>query len=104
MEAKEMNNKELECLDSIQSEIYELLKKQIREEEKDTFQKILDSGKITPEFVFIAHPCCKNIIAEMKANGVKTYCLFSETLEKDKMYLVTDEVLKDRIKDDLKWQ
>lgn len=38
----------------------------------------------------------------MKAKGLEVYCLFDSCVEKDKMYLVTDKKLKDRIKADLK--
>lgn len=83
-------------------EFKKLMEKQLAQNEKDLFQKIIDSGKVTPEFVFIANPSATPLIAEMKANGIEVYCLFSPAVEKDKMYLVTDKVLEDRIKDDLK--
>lgn len=82
--------------------INELIGKQLAQKEKDLFQKIIDSGKVTPEFVLIANPSAKPLIAEMKANGLEVYCLFSSYVEKDKMYLVTDKELRDRIKEDLK--
>ena len=83
-------------------EINILIEKQLAQMDKDLFQKIIDSGKTTPGFVFIANPSAKPLIAEMKANGIEVYCLFSSYVEKDKMYLVTDKVLEDRIKGDLK--
>lgn len=46
--------------------IYELIEKQLAQKDKELFQKIIDSGKATPEFVFIANPSAKPIIAEMK--------------------------------------
>ena len=82
--------------------INELIGLRLKQEEKELLQKIVDSGKVTPEFVFIANPSAKPLIAEMKANGLEVYCLFNSAVEKDKMYLVTDEELEDRIKRDLK--
>lgn len=82
--------------------INELIEKRLAQREKEVFQEIIDSGKITPEFVFIANPSAKPLIAEMKANGFEVYCLFDSLVEKDKMYLVTDKELEDRIKEDLK--
>ena len=82
--------------------INELIGMRLKQEEKELLQKIVDSGKVTPEFVFIANPSAKPLIAEMKANGLEVYCLFNSAVEKDKMYLVTDEELEDRIKRDLK--
>lgn len=82
--------------------INELIEKRLAQRDKELFQKIIDSGKVTPEFVFIANPSAKPLIAEMKANGLEVYCLFSTCVEKDKMYLVTDKELEDRIKENLK--
>ena len=84
--------------------INELIGMRLKQEEKELLQKIVDSGKVTPEFVFVANPSAKPLIAEMKANGLEVYCLFSPAVEKDKMYLVTDKELEDRIKRDLKWK
>lgn len=82
--------------------INELIRMKLAQREKDLFQKIIDSGKVTSEFVFIANPSAKPIIGKMKANGIEVYCLFSTLVEKDKMYLVTDKELEDRIKGALK--
>lgn len=82
--------------------INELIEKRLAQREKEVFQEIIDSGKVTPEFVFIANPSAKPLIAEMKANGIEVYCLFGHYVEKEKMYLVTDKELKDRIKEGLK--
>ncbi len=83
-------------------EINKLIEKQLAQRDKALLQKLIDSGKVTPDFVFIANPTAKPLIAEMKANGIEAYCLFSPYVEKDKMYLVTDKELEDRIKGDLK--
>lgn len=82
--------------------INELIEKLLAQKEKELFQKLIDSGKATTTFVFIANPSAKPLIAEMKAKGLEVYCLFDSCVEKDKMYLVTDKKLKDRIKADLK--
>lgn len=82
--------------------INELIEKRLAQKEKELFQKLMDSGKVTSEFVFIANPSAKSLIAEMKAKGLEVYCLFDSYVEKDKMYLVTDKELEDRIKADLK--
>jgi len=82
--------------------INELIEKQLAQKEKELLQKLIDSGKVTPESVFIANPSAKPLIAEMKANGFEVYCLFDPYVEKDKMYLVTDKELEDRIKADLR--
>lgn len=82
--------------------INEVIEKRLAQKEKELFQKLIDSGKVTTTFVFIANPSAKPLIAEMKANGFDVYCLFDSCVEKDKMYLVTDKELEDRIKDDLK--
>lgn len=83
-------------------ETNELIKILTAQTNNTLFQKIIDSGKVTPEFVFIANPSAKPLIAEMRANGLKVYCLFNSLVEKDKMYLVTDKELEDRIKESLK--
>lgn len=85
-------------------EIKKLIEKELAQREQELFQKIKDSGKVTPEFVFIASPSAEPLIAEMMANGIEVYCLFSPCMEENKMYLVTDKELEDRIKEDLKWQ
>lgn len=83
-------------------ETKKLIKNLSAQTEKTLLQKIIDSGKVTPELVFIANPSAIPLIEEMKANGLEVYCLFNPYVEKDKMYLVTDKELEDRIKGDLK--
>ena len=101
MEAREMTKEQFKAFEMTDI-INELIGKQLAQKEKELFQKLIDSGKVTSEFVFIANPSAKPLIAEMKANGFDVYCLFDSYVKKDKMYLVTDKELEDRIKSDLK--
>lgn len=82
------------------NETVKVIEERLEQKEKELFHKLIDSGKVTTTFVFIANPSAKPLIAEMKANGFDVYCLFDSYVEKDKMYLVTDKELEDSIKDE----
>lgn len=63
-------------------------------EERRKMQEMKEA-KMIEEAVVIMHPKQKKIV---KGLGMK-YCIFSEAVEEDKIYLVTDEAVAQAIRD-----
>lgn len=84
--------------DFIQAEITieEISKKITEMEEYKKFQEMKEKKQIE-EAVIITHPNNTNFVA---STGIK-YVIFSHFCEKDKIYMVTDETLKQAVKDNI---